>query len=551
MKLLWHGAWMKAPGYEVPDGGMLIEVATAIPLVKVENASGRLTRRPYRKVATFLLTDGPLRTLRKARAKRDEPRFTGDFRTSVILGDAISSGNRVVALASRVPPVSQQVVVHRNLVAQVADAFSPDDLQRLASRLLDDVDVLARLGRQGFLYSGMEPPAELLRLLEDALQLGEADSSEALIGEMEVLHPPKGDKLAADTVLWLAPVADSAAIPVAVLGAGDYSRTEIIPALQKANFQFYSVANREPQIAAMVGRRYGFALATTNSEQAIAELPAPGLVVVATAHDSHADLACAALEAGHRVFVEKPPAVTAQDVHRLAAGMTSHPGSVEIGFNRRYHPLVRRARARLRRESGPTSISCTVKELAFEPDHWYFWPNQGTRVTGNLCHWIDLAVFLIEGNPMPISLTMSPRMRGSEPGCDEERVLTVTFEEGSLLTVLATIRGDDIRGVQEYMEIRRGRTTIAIDDLWKLRIRSEGVERYSRTLFRDKAHSTMYREALGRVVADQPAVYPVRDMIVVSAIQIAASDLVRTDERSGPLPSWLSMAGTEALLPGR
>ena len=546
MKLLWHGTWTETPGYEVPDSGILIKVAAAVPLVRVENASGRLTRRPGRKVATFLLTDGPVRTLRKARTKRDEPRFTGDFRISVVLGEVIGSGDRAVALASRVPASAQQLVVHRSLVTPVAEAFSADDLQSLAARLLTDADALSRLGRQGFLYSGMEPPAELVGLLEAALGAAEGTSAAPSAGAVEVLRPPAGDRRAADTVLRLKTAADTGGIPVAVLGAGDYTRTEIIPALRKANLSLYSVANREPQIAAMVGREYGFALATTDSERAIAELPAPGLVVVATAHDSHTHLACAALKAGHRVFVEKPPAVTAHDVHRLADGMRCYPGSVEIGFNRRYHPLVRRARVRLRQESGPTSISCTVKELAFEPDHWYFWPNQGTRITGNLCHWIDLAVFLIEGSPLPVSLTLSPRLPGTEPGSDEERVLTVTFEDGSLLTILATVRGDDIRGVQEQMEIRRGRTTITIDDLWKLRIRSEGLERYSRTLFRDKAHSAMYREALGRIVAGRPAAYSVRDMVVVSAIQIAASDLAGTDERATELPDWLSMAGQES-----
>jgi len=543
MKLLWHGAWMEAPGYEVPEGGILIEVTAAVPLVSVENASGRLTRRPHRKAAIFLLTDGPRSTLRKARTKRDEPRFTGDFRASVVLGEVIPSRHRVVALASRVPPCSQQLVIHRNLVTRVEDSFSSDDLQCLASCLLNDADVL-NLCRQSFLYSGMEPPPELVRLLEEALRPGDALSSAPVGRIMEVLRPPKGHRQAADTVLRVAPAPDSAGPRVAVLGAGDYTRTEIIPALRKARFSLYSVANREPQIAAMVGREYGFALATTDSERAIAEMPAPGLVVVATAHDSHTHLACAALKAGHRVFVEKPPTVTPEDVQQLAAGMRSYAGLVEIGFNRRYHPLVRRARARLLQDSGPTSIFCTVKELVFEPDHWYFWPNQATRITGNLCHWIDLAVFLLEGGPMPVSLTLSPRMPGSV-GDDEERVLTVTFEDGSLLTVLATTRGDDIRGVQEQIDIRRGRTTITIDDLWKLRIRAGGIERYSRTLFRDKAHTTMYREALGRVVAGRPSVYPIRDMIVVSAIQIAASDLARTDQRVGELPGWLSMAEQE------
>jgi predicted dehydrogenase len=493
-----------------------------------------------RKVAVFLYTDGPWITLRKARTKREEPRFTGDFRATIVLGEVIATGRRVVALASRVPACAQQLVIHPDLVLDVADAFSVDDLQLLAARLLPAADVLNKLCRQSFLYSGMRPPAELVELHTTALA---ADNVRSPVPATEALRPPTGAKDAADTVLRLKTTpTSSSGIPVAVLGGGDYTRSEIIPALRRGRFSLYAVANREPQIAALVGRQYGFVLATTDSERAIAELPAPGLVIVATAHDSHARLACAAVKAGHRVFLEKPPTVTVEDVHRLADAMHSNPGSIEIGFNRRYHPLVRRARARLKQESGPTSISCTVKELTFQDDHWYFWPNQGTRITGNLCHWIDLAVYLIDGSPMPVSVTLSPRMPGTEPGSDEERVLTVTFEDGSLLTVLGTTRGDDIRGVQELMDIRRGYTTITIDDLWKYRLRSDGIERLSRTLFRDKAHAGMYREGLGRIKAGRPSIYPVRDMVVVSAIQVAASDLARTDQRAADLPDWMALA---------
>jgi hypothetical protein len=55
----------------------------------------------------------------------------------------------------------------------------------------------------------------------------------------------------------------------------------------------------------------------------------------------------------------------------------------------------------------------------------------------------------------------------------------------------------------------------------------------------------MYREGLRRIKAGEPAVYPVRDMVVVSAIQIAASDLARTDERSAAVPDWISVAAEE------
>ena len=538
MKLLWHGEWVETPGYEVPAEGVLIEVLASVPLVTLKNASGRQQRRPGRKVAVFLVTDGPRSTLRKARTKREEPKFTGDLWVALALGEVISSGRRVVALAPRVPSCAQQIVVHPDLVADAPNAFGQPDLERAAARLIPHAEALNRLARQNFLYSGMTPPEELTGLFTEALR----DHAPATGNATTALQPPRGEGKAADTVLRLRPAASEAGMPAAVLGGGDYTRTEIIPGLRRAKMSLYAVANREPQIAAIVGRQFGFVLATTDSERAIAELPAPGLVVVATAHDSHTQLACSAVQAGHRVFLEKPPTVTPDDVQRLAAAMRANPGAIEIGFNRRYHPLVRKAKSRLQRQSGPTTITCVVKELNFERDHWYFWPNQGTRVTGNLCHWIDLAVYLIQGNPLPVSLTLSPRVPSSEPGSDEERVLAVTFEDGSLLTVLGTSRGDDIRGVQEYMDIRRGLVSIVIDDLWKMRTRSEGIERPSRTLFRDKAHTAMYREGIGRVVAGQPSIYSVRDVVVVSAIQFAASDLVRTDQHIGTLPDWLDLA---------
>jgi predicted dehydrogenase len=564
MKLLWHGVWMETPGYEVPDDGVLIEVLAAMPLVKLEHASGRQTRNPRRKVAIFLLTDGLRRTVRKARTKHEEPRYTGDFRVTVVLGAVRPSGRRVIALASRSPACAQGLVIHRDLVMDVADSFSADDLQDLGTRLLAHVDLLSRLARQSFLYAGIEPPEELVAVLAEALHANERASiaGSSMVsavggwtvrshGQGQVLQPPRAHTCeAVDTLLRLKSGQATPTMPVAVLGAGDYARTEIIPALRRARLTLYAIADREPQIAAEVGRKFGFEIATTDSERAIAEMPAPGLVVVATAHDSHTQLACSALKAGHRVFLEKPPTVTPEDVQRLAAAMRSYPGCVEIGFNRRYHPLIRTARSRLMRESGPTSISCVVRELTFEADHWYFWPNEGTRITGNICHWIDLAVYLLEGSPLPVSVTLSPQVPGSEAGSDEERVLTVTFEDGSLLTVLGTTRGDDIRGVQEQMDIRRGRVSITIDDLWKLRIRSGGIERYRRTMFRDKAHAAMYRDGLARIAAGKPSGYPVRDMVIVSAIQVTASDLVRTDLSFGKLPDWMGLADPQEDGPG-
>ncbi len=567
MQLLWRGSWIDTPGYEVPEAAVLIAVDLAVPLLHLDNASARVTRRPRRKVMTFLRTDGPRSTLRKVRAKRGEALYTGDLHVAAILGHAIPSGKRLLALACRVPPAAQQTPVHRDLTREVPEELDAEQLLRVASLLAARRELLANMARQSFLYSEMEPPAELASCLEEAIgRCGLARSdppngspapdgasapnrspagslapngSPAPNGSLAPIRPPQRSDKAADTVLRVGRPTRSSGTPVALLGGGDYARTEIIPALRAAGLLLHTIANREPQIAAMIAREHGFAVAAGDCERAIAELPQPGLVVIATAHDSHARLASAAVSHGHRAFVEKPPAVTPADVQLLVQALSARPGAIEVGFNRRYHPLVLEARARLQREQGPASIMCTIKEIPLAPDHWYLWPNQGTRVTGNMCHWIDLAVFLLEGRPLPVSVVLSPRVSRSAQAIDEERVLTVTFADGSLLSILATGRGDDIRGVQEQVEIHKGRTTVTIDDLWKMRVRHDGADRRSRTLFRRKAHADMYRTALRRFLRGEPALYPPADIVLVSAIQIAASELARNDEVQGEIPQWL------------
>ncbi len=538
MKLLWQGSWIDAPGYDVPDSAVLIEVDKTVPIVLLEHASGRVTRRPYLKVAAFLWTEGPRRTLRKVQTKREETLYTGDFRIALIQGRAIHSRKRVIALGCRLPPAAQQIPVHHRLVRELDDELSSDELLRVAALLTNKCQVHCQ---QNFLYSTIEPPTHLIDALNDAIDGGLAQAAIS-VGDLSVIKTPPGSGEVANKVLRLDRARQSSKMQVALLGSGDYARTEIIPALRDAGLTLHAVANREPQIAVMVAREYGFAVATSDAREAIAELSRPGLVIVATAHDSHAQLASAAASAGHRVFLEKPPAVTHADVELLIEALSARPGVIEIGFNRRYHPLILKTRSRLQQEKGPTSITCTIKEISLQPDHWYFWPNQGTRITGNLCHWIDLAIFLLGTRHLPTSITLSPRVSGPGSVIDEERVLTVNFEDGSLLTILASSRGDDIRGVQEQIEIRRGRTTILLDDLWKMRVRHGGMDRLSRTLFRDKAHSRMYRASLQRFLQNEPAVYPSRDIVLVSAIQIAASDLARSGDLHCAIPTWLEPA---------
>jgi predicted dehydrogenase len=68
------------------------------------------------------------------------------------------------------------------------------------------------------------------------------------------------------------------------------------------------------------------------------------IVIVATLHDSLAEIAAGAVEAGRHVLIEKPAARRAAELARLPALAASHRVLVRTGFNHRYHRAMRKAR---------------------------------------------------------------------------------------------------------------------------------------------------------------------------------------------------------------
>lgn len=69
------------------------------------------------------------------------------------------------------------------------------------------------------------------------------------------------------------------------------------------------------------------------------------VVIVATTHDSLAPIALAAVEVGKHVLVEKPAARHPSELAPLAAAARERRVIVRVGFNHRFHPALRQARA--------------------------------------------------------------------------------------------------------------------------------------------------------------------------------------------------------------
>ena len=183
-------------------------------------------------------------------------------------------------------------------------------------------------------------------------------------------------------------------VRVSVVGAGNYAGAVLIPAFKEAGAQLVRIASAGGVSSLHLGRKYGFAEATTDTSGLLAD-PSIDAVVISTRHDTHADYVLRALATGKHVFVEKPLALRHQDLVQIATAAQDAQRLVMVGFNRRFAPQVKKMRALLTGSPGPKSFVMTVNAGAIPVTHW----TQdrligGGRLVGEACHFIDLLRFL-------------------------------------------------------------------------------------------------------------------------------------------------------------
>ncbi|HIA14675.1 MAG TPA: dehydrogenase [Nitrospirales bacterium] len=246
-------------------------------------------------------------------------------------------------------------------------------------------------------------------------------------------YPSSGKPLAGQRAVVLStrvmPQVSSGTPRVSFIGAGNYGGRILMPAFHAAGVAFSTVVTRSGVGSTYYGKKYGFVRSDTNSEMVFSG--DDDVVVIATRHDTHAELVVRALEAGKHVFVEKPLALTLEEVNRVEqAANAARDCVLMVGFNRRFAPQVIKMKALLDSVRNSKTFVITVNAGAIPPDHWTQDPQVGGgRIIGEACHFIDLLRFLA-GSPIISSTRLA---MGAATG--DTVSLQLGFADGSIGTV--------------------------------------------------------------------------------------------------------------------
>lgn len=309
---------------------------------------------------------------------------------------------------------------------------------------------------------------------------------------------------------------------VFLYGLGDYARVYIAPHIKKENKIF--CIDYSHSIAKNYKEKYNFkhyGLVPEDSYEQLKNTKNP-LAIIATYHSDHSRIAKEIFETNPNtlIFIEKPPCVTLEDLEILKE-LYEKGAKIEIGYNRRFIQFNRKLNKDYFKEQ--KVITITVKEILINPNHWYFWENQGTRVTGNLTHWLDLCTYLIDGNVEKINL-ISPKTK------DETLAVSILYSDGSLANITVSDKGSSLRGVQEQIEIRTKDETIYIDDYTKItHLKKSGNKKVHRNFKRFKGHESMYKHLLNLYRGKTSIQYSKDDLVKTTELTYSVADLFRKE----------------------
>jgi hypothetical protein len=123
--------------------------------------------------------------------------------------------------------------------------------------------------------------------------------------------------------------------------------------------------------------------------------PDIGIVVIATPHDTHAELVTLALKDGRHVWSEKPLVLTTDKLASIEAAWEASGRQLIVGFSCRWSPAMMTARNWLAEIAWPKFLAYRVAASLVPDGRWYADQRQGDRVRGEVCHFIDTAQVLI------------------------------------------------------------------------------------------------------------------------------------------------------------
>lgn len=269
-------------------------------------------------------------------------------------------------------------------------------------------------------------------------------------------------------------------ISLGIIGAGSFCRGMHLPNIRKLKdlFQINAIANRTGNKARSIADQYKAQYSSTDYQELLSD-DSIDAVIISTRHDTHWKIVCDSLKAGKHVFVEKPLALSLDELNEIVNTYSKTPEqALMVGYNRRFSPALQLVNHKIANRKSPLIINYIVNAGVIGPDHWLNKPGGGGRNLGEACHMYDVFTYLTQSKYSKV-ITSSI---GSEAGMyswQDNFTVTISFEDGSVCNLTYTSMGCSSLPKEQIRIFSEGKS-ISIDDFKKIKFyHADGISEFN------------------------------------------------------------------------
>ena len=219
---------------------------------------------------------------------------------------------------------------------------------------------------------------------------------------------------------------------IAIIGAGNFTQGSILPSFKKAKINIPDnikyIVSSEGLSSTSLARKFNIPFSSTDFNKVLND-PDVNSVIITTRHNLHAPMTIQALLSGKHVFVEKPLALSLEELEAIKEAKEKSGKSITVGFNRRFSPHTQKIKSLLGKNPGQMHITATMNAGSIPKNHWtQNLEIGGGRIIGEACHYFDLLIYITGSEISSVCINAL----GTEPDSTTDIASTlIKFKNGS------------------------------------------------------------------------------------------------------------------------
>jgi predicted dehydrogenase/threonine dehydrogenase-like Zn-dependent dehydrogenase len=309
---------------------------------------------------------------------------------------------------------------------------------------------------------------------------------------------------------------------IGVIGAGNFTSGIILPTLfkLKANIKYISSSNGLS--STILAKKFKIAQSTTDNNL-IFDDESVNLVLITTKHNSHSRLVIESLNAKKNVFVEKPLALSQNELDLIINAYQNAKKTLTVGFNRRFAPISGKIKSILEQTNTPMNIVVTVNAGFVSSNSWiHDLEIGGGRIIGEACHFIDLITYITGAKVK--SVCMNSMGLQSMYNTDNASIL-LKYDNGTNAVINYFANGSKAYS-KERLEIYHQQRTLIMDN-WRS-LRGFGFKNFkSFSSGQDKGHKKQFESLIESVRKGGEQIIPMDELINTTKASFAAIESLK------------------------